>query len=420
MGTLRTVGDLYDAATIADLSAVHDPPIPESLTDAVAYFDVLVSRLKPSELFTAVQQFGLSQRLAVLACRLTTPREGAGMYQPLSETVDSISDRHAWADATLTMLTTVGPDQWRQRELGVLRMALRLHLALLGEGFLRVSEWATSPLRWKETSPGVNVAVCPVAGAPRPLEARVSLYEGDRRVVDSETELFSPHRTAPVLLYQWQVGWRDDTGTFLPYTGKLERSIAAARFAVEATVPELADAVDTLRATSTGELFVPHASGAAIRIGLWDILMATMCEHRGSDADQELLWPMSPHSLPDEAAASVVAVLFDQLSLPWPRVGDPACDTAVNSGEFAEFLSRQAVELTDLVRNYLIGMSEAGPGDRNLGDRHATGFRAAMLNDADAAAVASELPAPTFGYSLMTNVEMLAPYFDEYPDGPTI
>ncbi|MFD4406721.1 hypothetical protein ACFWPH_28560 [Nocardia sp. NPDC058499] len=436
VGSLATVNDLYDAATDTDASHEHLPPIPESLPGAVAYLDVALSRLTASEIHAIAQQLSLPRASAELACRLLTPRESAPLYEVIRDNdpaEDARKQRYRTAvAATMTAISTEDRDRWGRRELDVLRLALRLHAARIGDGYLRVSEWPTTTLTWHHHPSDRYTATLPVPGAPNPLEAIIEATTPDPRISDTRTELFAPHRTTAPTGYTWQIGWHDDSAEFQRYLGQREASAAAAKFAVEAGIGELAQRADTLRGP-TGEVLVPYSPTAHAEVDLQEVLAAVSSEFRppgivvhgfgttgpappSAPENTDTMWAMTPHRRPDTPLASIVAAVLDQLGLPWPHPGDPACTANVDSEEFTAFLARQSVTLTGQARTYLASMADAGPGEQPLSARHSNGWRAVLAEaEKHTGSLESVLPPPSFGYPLLSEIAMLALYFDEHP-----
>lgn len=417
-GVIRTVCDLSDAAESINVGDNHIPPIPDPVVDAVAYIDVLVSRLSARELHCTAIELGITRSSAIVACFTAAPwRHVAKPDIPTAAiecggALDTPPPRNR-AVRIVDHLATTEPEQWDLSEVMVLRLTLRQHLADIGDALLRVSEWSAPTLNWQPQQ-NMLVAVQPVPGAPNPLEARIISKKRRPDQPDSNPELFDPQAGQPVTTQFWEVGWRDDSGQFVAYGERHECTLAAARFAAQVTIAQMANRADTLRMRFTGELFVPRTNARntdAEVINLRDVLVATMSQHRSEVGEQPTGWRMRPHRTPDEDLGSVVAAIFDHLGLPSPHLGDPACDAQVDSPIFTAFLARHAFTLSVLARRYLAGMADAGPGERSLGDRHAAGFRAVLQNDVASDWLALELEPPDHEIRELVNVELLEPYF---------
>jgi hypothetical protein len=415
LGTLRTVNDLSDAAESSpDSAAQQIPPIPDALIDAVAFIDVLLSRLSPPDLRAVAQQLTVDRATAMRGALLALAKS----------TTEHEGSSQAWNTPTrrreLAILTTLVDHecgQWTPVEIATLRRALRLHLARIGDAFLRVSESQPPRLRWQQRDDGVLTTQRPVPDAPQPLEAHIS-DEDSRLAEDAAIALFEATRARPSLLHRWDVGWRDAAGTFGSHNGQTEASIQAAQFAAEATIDGLAATPTQVRMPFTGLLLVPRSTTTRNTDGhvvdLEQMLIATLNQHRDKQHDPDpTVWSMRPHRTPDTDLASIVAALFDHLGLPWPTLHEPACAAEVDSAEFTTFLTTQAITLTPLARCYLAGLGDAGPGERALAQRHATAMRAVLRGqDPDATPLALELPTRhTLDYSALIDITALEAFF---------
>ena len=409
LGTLATVSDLTDA-TEAEFFGQGEPipPLPEPIVDAMVFIEVMLARLSPQDLRAVSGDLALDRGAALRAAALVWSGQ---------EPEDELREQ------CVAVLATRDCGEWGPEEIGVLRTALRLSLAEIGDAVLRVSEWQPDSLSWQDLDGSSPTAVLPVAGAPQPLEARLSMADRQR---DAEfaRELFGTEPARTGRIYRWQVGWRDSSETFFSHSGSTEASMEAARFAAEVTVQALATDPRQVRMPFTDTLLVPRT--AATRntdgrvIDLEEILVATLNQHRGERrAGPPIGWPMRPHRTGEADCASLVAVLFDHLCVPVPTQNDAACNADVDSAEFIAFLTAQAIALTPLARCYLFGMGDAGPGDRALAERHAAGMRAVLRNDdREAAQLSLELPVWRAGHTSLVDIEQLESYFAT-PDGST-
>jgi hypothetical protein len=415
LGTLRTVNDLSDAAESSpDRAAQQIPPIPDAFIDAVAFIDVLLSRLPPPDLRAVAQQLAVDRATAMRGALLALAERTAEHEWPIQA---GHTPRRGRERALLTALVDHECAQWTPVEIATLRRALRLHLARIGDAFLRVSEGQPPRLRWQRRDHGVLTTQRPVPGAPQPLEAHIS-DEDSRLAEDAALALFGATRARPSLLHRWDVGWRDAGGTFGSHSGQTEASIQAAQFAAEATIDGLAATPARVRMPFTGLLLVPRSTNTRNIDGhvvdLEQMLIATLNQHRDEQHYPDpTVWSMRPHRTADTDLASIVAALFDHLGLPWPTLHEPACAAEVDSAEFTTFLTAQAITLTPLARCYLAGLGDAGPGERTLAQRHAAAMRAVLRDqDPEATPLALELPTRHISdYPALVDITALEAFF---------
>jgi hypothetical protein len=408
LAILATPNDLADAAEDALLGkAVQIPALPEPIVEVAAFIDVLVSRQSPCDLRDAAVSLGLDRAAALRATALT--RTGKPLHG---------LDRH------VTVLEAHDCRDWSAEQARVLRVALGLYLADIGDAVLRASERQPGPLSWRSMPAGGLVAVRPVPGAPQPLEAHIT-HEPSTLSAASARQLFGTRRVRPEQVPRWQVGWRDGDGTFESYSSSREASLPAAKFAAAAVIGWLAERAGQARMRFTGALLVPRPADGRNTdsrvIDLEEILVAVLNEYRGDPRHPQPGWRMWPHRTADADLGSIIAALFDQIGAPWPGLRDDACSAPVESDEFSRFLAANALALTPLARCYLAGMGDAGPGDRALADRHTAGMRAVLHGQAlGSAQLDLELPAPDAGgYGCLVDIRRLEAYFDqERPETP--
>lgn len=428
LGTLITVADLSDAAACGD-PGPHRlvPPVPEPIVDVVAFVDVLLAGLRPDQLRTAAGDVALDRATVRHAAVQLAPSPATDLFTDDLEDYEGLAQRH------IAVLRGVDPDRWGRAATAVLRRALRLYLAEIGDAVLRASEWQSGPaLAWQPRADGALVATCPVPGAPTPLLARLGPHPGGVGGEDAGA-VFGTRSPWVGLPHCWEVGWGEDDERFGRYGGRSEASLPAARFAAEVTLAGLVADPARVRMPWTGALLVPRPAGTRNIDGhvvdLADVLVAVMNQHRGERGDRDPGgWAMRPHTLGDGGLGSVVAVVLDHLGLPYPGERDPAGDAPVASSVFAAFLAAHAVTLTPLARCYLAGMGDAGPGERTLRARHTAGMLAVLRDDLgdDAeptpphphdAPLGRELPLlpdpgyPAPGYAALVDIDALERYF---------
>ncbi|MFE3081395.1 hypothetical protein [Nocardia tengchongensis] len=86
------------------------------------------------------------------------------------------------------MLGDHGAEQWSSTDLAIVRRALCMNVADIGDGYLRLSEWETRQLNWRQPMPGTWSAEASVNNAQQPpagdtLTVLARLDAGDGRTV---------------------------------------------------------------------------------------------------------------------------------------------------------------------------------------------------------------------------------------------
>ncbi|SIH37586.1 Uncharacterised protein [Mycobacteroides abscessus subsp. abscessus] len=163
LAVVRTANDLVDMTV--DFGHETIPPIPAQIRTAQAQISEGIARLTTSELRCSYVELGVQPYAIECGVRVTVRREHDLMSQQADELVASIDfdqknlpfiDDDVQADddaayesiveATLNQLSTDIPDGWGRTTVESLRCAVALHLAKIGDGFLRTSEDAVVPL----------------------------------------------------------------------------------------------------------------------------------------------------------------------------------------------------------------------------------------------------------------------------------
>ncbi|MFY1673910.1 hypothetical protein ACN27G_28815 [Plantactinospora sp. WMMB334] len=402
VGALTTAADLSDAAEVTPRRRARTiPPLPESIVDAVAFIDVMLARLGPHDLRIVAGELAIDRATALRAALLRWSRRQSG---------DQTHEHR------LDVLESCVWTEWGPDDVAVLRFAMRLHLAGIGDAVLRASEWQPTSLQWLAWGNDGLTAEVPVSGAPRPLEAHINVLDNHLDTEHARAMFAAKARSRH--LYRWRVGWKDGDETFRCHSSDTEASLDAARFGAETTIQMLAEDSTRARMRFTGTLLIPRTE--AVRnsdgrvVDLRRILVATMnqrrCE-RWSPVPVGVGWSMRPHRTADADLGSVVAALFQHIGVPWPNRSDAACAADVGSREFAAFLGAHAIALTPLARCYLAGMGDAGPALRSLAERHAAGIRAVINNARTAGHLGLELPAWTDnGHYGLVDIDQLESY----------
>jgi hypothetical protein len=435
-GEPATRGDLTDAVAHPGTGRAEPiPPIPDSILAAAGFLADRLTALSPEEMRSLAGKAGLDQPTAMTAAlSVLAERDRA---EPRTAAVGPVPDpagaptlaarRGERAEQILTALSGEHPADWTELTVAALRRGMALHLAAVGDAFLRTSERTPTQRHWCETDTGAARVCVPVPGAESPLEAH--LQPGTERNRHPAVCLFGPDRPAPTEPCGWEVGWADATGLFCPYEGGGEASPAAARYAAELILDALLADSERVRMRLSGELLIPRPAGARNRdarlVTLEDLLVAMMNEHRIEQRHGQVgAWRTVPHSGPDGGLDSVVAVLFEHLCLPTPAPDDPANAAGVATPAFTEFLTRQALTLTPLARRYLTGLADPGPDAETLAVRHAAAMRAVLTDTGggESAWLACEVPTRAgLTPSRLTDIATLEPYFtpdDDHAEPP--
>jgi hypothetical protein len=193
--------------------------------------------------------------------------------------------------------------------------------------------------------------------------------------------------------WRWSVGWRSANGTFHTDAGTTKASEAAARFGAEQTLAAYAAQAPTVRQRLRHRLLVPRHPGtlamsgpAVLVLGLRPLLESVLDEYRSESNHPESAagWRVLPHQ-DENKEHSLVAILLDGCSLPYPELGDPANDAPPAGAVFDAFLRSHAVVLTPPAHAYLAGLSQAGPGELPLHRRHEAAMRAVFAVGGEAA-----------------------------------
>lgn len=163
LGVIRTANDLVDMTV--DFGRETIPPIPAQIRTAQARIREHIARLSPPELHRVSVELGVQPYAIECGVRVTVRREHDLMSQQADALLASIDfdqmglpliDDDVQADddaayesiveATLNQLRTDTPNDWGGTTVESLRCAVALHLAKIGDGFLRTSEDAVVPL----------------------------------------------------------------------------------------------------------------------------------------------------------------------------------------------------------------------------------------------------------------------------------
>ena len=157
IGAVKFANDLVDAAK--DLGLESLPPISGQIVSAQGHIAAVISRLTPAELRDAATQLGVRPSTIDWGARIATLRRNKRVREqaaelladldfgdvgyPLVEDNEPESDRDSLPGtvaAIAVALTTHRPADWTTAEVESLRCAVALHVAEVGDAFLRSSE----------------------------------------------------------------------------------------------------------------------------------------------------------------------------------------------------------------------------------------------------------------------------------------
>ncbi|MEU1824186.1 hypothetical protein ABZ502_17385 [Streptomyces abikoensis] len=379
--------DILDAVPLGTL-AVHDlaqtagdwpalpitvPPTPWQAATLVDSLADLVRPLTATELRTAAAGFALCRADLYLAL-IAEERErayataGDGPVPTLGESLGAgRMSRESWEDLPAALRDTP-PEQWTDAQCAAVRKALLEHLAMLGDGLLRVTEHAPAPLPWHQHDERRYSAAVPVPRSPHRLEARLRPEPPREPALPGADQPLwpgpPPVARAP---WRWQVGWSLPDGDFIAQASMAETTHAAAVFAAEQTVVEHLAAAPVVRQRFTGRLLVPRpdgtsASDPALRV----ITLRVLLQAISAEAFDAAL-----------TTDDLVAAIFDALQVPYPHPGDTGVGEQPGQPAFDRFVASHAIVFTPPAQAYLHGIAEAAR-DSLVRDHHAAGLRRAF------------------------------------------
>jgi len=389
------VHDLKDTAQKWPALPVTLPTMPWQAATLVDDLAALLTALSPEQLREAAEGLALTRGEVSLVYRFLTDDWPTGI-RPLPDPVAQPEERRAREAELLQMFDHVAPDAWTSEQAGAVCKALLVRLASLGDALLRVSALAPAPLDWQADGAGLTARL-PVPGAPQPLEAHVTAKPVEPHLFASWDDPVwgHPQGAARREYWEWNVGWRSAGGVFHNDAQSSEATQAAARFGAEQTLAAYAAQAPTVRQRLRNRLLVPRqpdrlAMGdpVVLVLGLRQLLESVLDEYRSESRRSEPGdgggWRVLPHQGEDQEN-SLVVILLDNCSLPYPELGDSANDADPASPAFVDFLRSHAVVLTPPARAYLAGLSQAGPGELPLRRRHEAAMRAALAVGGEAA-----------------------------------
>ncbi len=231
-GALATVADLWDVAAQTHGAAEADPPISDAVVAALFDISGPITRLGPDRTRDAVQQLGVARATVELAWRMASAESALCLD----------GDTRPWLgiEEMIAVLTDHPAQQWGPREMMVMTAALHMHLALIGDALLRISEWPAPALSWHQ-QPDMLVATQELLTSPDPLQASVrAVDDPDRELV---VALFPTEVPRPRQWWDWEVGQRTSTGFESAATGR-KPSLLAARFAAQGWIAEISGRAD--------------------------------------------------------------------------------------------------------------------------------------------------------------------------------
>lgn len=409
-------------------------PVPDAIRDAARSIEQLLSSLDDPQLVTAATELGVLEGYVELGARCVIERskraktlekltdDGHAVPLPIvggpedrREQEDVERDR---AEAIRRLRSATG---WRPGDNNVLRFAIAAHLALLGEGYLTLSEDRLKALPWRRQSDGTLRADVPIHGAPQPLSAVVKEKARDSgRDESSSREFYQPDRRDDGVGCSCRVGvFYSEPDEFDMYDIESGPSIRAAQLEGARMVARIARDAGSFRSIYTRRLLVPRTADSAddqeaITFGVGDILHAIVGAYNSHDDDPEdWLWPTGPHVVEGADGSrlnSVSAFALETAGCPVPRRDDIACHQRVGSTAFQHFLASQGVNLTAIAQCYLAGTDDAGSDGQFLVDRHAAGMAAvfAAYEVGDVVADLAEEYPDLVDWSVATSADLVA------------
>ncbi|MFJ9967112.1 hypothetical protein [Streptomyces avermitilis] len=388
------VHDLQDTAENWPALPITLPPTPWQAATLVDDLAALVTALSAAELREAAEGMALTRGEVALASDKPVFARGWRKDGPLPDAATLPQARRDREAELLQTFAHVDPHDWSPEQTDAVRKALLIRLAGLGDGLLRVSALPPAPLDWQ--ADGERLTAClPVPGAPQPLEAQIVAEAIDAHPLISWNDpVWGSTGTAVSReCWRWRVGWRSAEGEFHTDAGSTEASQAAARFGAEQTLAEYAAQAQTVRQRARYRLLVPRqpdtlamSDPAIVVLGLRSLLEAVCAEYRSEANHPESAtgWRVLPHQ-DENKECSLVAILLDNCYVPCPELGDAANIADPASAAFEDFLRSHAIVLTPPARAYLAGLSQAGPGELPLRQRHEAAMRAVFAVEGEAA-----------------------------------
>lgn len=388
------VHDLQDTAEKWPALPITLPPTPWQAATLVDDLAALVTALPAAELREAAEGMALTRGEVALAADKPVLARGWRKDGPLPDAATLPQARRDREAELLRLFAHVDPHDWSPEQTDAVRKALLIRLAGLGDGLLRVSALPPAPLDWHADGERLTARL-PVPGAPQPLEAQVTEESVDPHPLISWNDpMWGPTGTAVSReCWRWSVGWRSADGKFHTDAGSTEASQAAARFGAEQTLVEYAARAQTVRQRLRYRLLVPRqpdklvmSDPAIVVLELRSLLEAVCAEYRSETNHPESAtgWRILPHQ-DENKECSLVAILLDNCYVPYPELGDPANDADPAEATFEDFLRSHAVILTPPALAYLTGLSQAGPGELPLRQRHEAAMRAVFAVGGEAA-----------------------------------
>ncbi|GAA2418238.1 hypothetical protein GCM10010404_91030 [Nonomuraea africana] len=273
----------YYSRAVLELRSQGLPPVAQPLLDAIGGIDVRASRLPAAALREAAAQVRVNRHqidtviLRVRHDRAAAAREAG--YRDVSVLLEDWQREEREAEQAFTSQVWAALEDPaladRTAQL-VVRLAIRAHLAPLGDLLLRLSEWPQAALAWycppegyhreDDDDRGIPVALAwrHIRTAPQPLQARVLRLplRPDQRAAAEPFFIFSaatPTPPAALCRYQWTVGWEVD-GAFARYGRSTEPTLAAARFGAATVIAEMLLHPKVIRLPISGRLLIPRTA----------------------------------------------------------------------------------------------------------------------------------------------------------------
>lgn len=372
------------------------PPTPGEAVTLVRALAGLLDPLTPDELRDAAVGFALLRidlYLGLLAAETLRPRAVPrdGAFPLVTDDDDGPRGRFSLAgyQGRLAALRDTPPRDWTGEQRAVVFKVILEQMARTGDALLRVTQHAPAPLRWDTSDASCHMASVPVPGSPERLEARLCPEPVNSPEFPGAFDpLWPDGPELPALSpWRWRVGWCLPGGEFVSQEGTAEITHDAAVFGAEQTVVWTLARAPQVRQRWTGRLLVPRQGLPDANDPVTDVVSWSYFLVGVRDED------FSRSCTVEEFLVSV----FDSLSTPYPRAGDPAAGSRPGEPAFDGFLASHAVILAAPVRAYLAGVTSAAVDGQRVQDHHAAGLsrvlqEAAAQPDGSLAADMGPLP----------------------------
>lgn len=406
--------DIWDALRrrIAALNGDSFPPAPTRVRHAVVFIERLVSDFADRQLVGIATDLRVTRQDVDFAAVLRwiggreQRRVEAGDHLDADDQLIAFSDsaecegeraaevaaREQFRQRVVGHLQDSGGTAWEDEDRQVLRAAVTLRMATIGDAYLLATEPpAPLELEWRSGPDGAFRADYVVPGAPQPLSAVVR--PAIRRDNDPgfSVEFYRPARKRATIGYTCYVGVIDrahgDPDRYGPDDVEFDRfdifgpsNLFGGKLVAARMIQSIAANPGIARSEQQYRLLIPRRASqkpdSATRvIDLVDVFEVVADETDDVDEPHWMAWPHVEGSR-REVLRSVTALVLDRCAAPWPKPGHPANQVGLASPTFRRFLVAQGVEISELALTYLSGTEKAGTGALSLRVRHGAGLAA--------------------------------------------